>query len=1570
MKKKLFSLFSIILIACTIGLISSIGLFSTGAKADEKTTTFEMLGASLRLDSYYSGKTGTTGLRFAAKVDKNITAKVMNNDTLDFGGVIVPADLLTEKTVEGEVVRPAYQEGENIFDYMLEYNGLSKEALSCKDGLTVGERTGYDLVAFSMINIRNKNLVRDFYGVIYIVETIQGVDGNTYQTYTFAEPCDYKSVHYVATATVADTEAGLTEEQTAEAIVLAKKAAYVASDYENVNNNMDITATEGFADKKLDEFYNVETTLSNDLEYAYANTYASTITSNVQIGGKTFDAYKEFSVPAEYQNYISVDQFTGEITLNPSAYASIDSELVAKVILHVLGTQKEINVTISNSVNDVATEVYNVISQVNDFNEDKLYYGPQILAIKDKFENLSQLAKEKVEELGNNEDLIKTFESVKEQWINKYSVFAESTNYRDATIHELDPNAQVTYTDVVDPVYGNVKEVLYTAGSDSQGRVILYFDHLDEIRSASLFKMTIYIKNESGADVTFLQRIGESWKEGVTLPADEWTEVVLANDAHRTIGVFGATPSANSKFLFSDIYTYSDKYYVDQANEAIKAIPKVIEGYHYTSIEYAEDAYAAVPARCLSAVTNYSAIQTAKDKYNEKYIPVLPVYKNSALVEHYSSFGYIANYRNGYTEGYGQVLIGDVHAGGAAVLRTISGSAPEIPAGSTIKYWVYKTTAGDYRGRQNDNWDTIIKVPASTWKLIEIPVEQFVYGLFGFWGSVVGDEIMYTNFWVEKPDKAVVHAIDQINKIPEKISDVSYGYIGRAREAVNAVPSSSQNLITNLRRLEEAEAEYAEYYIGIQLPSDYTELTNGNVTTGGVRVVIEEDSDYGEVLTSIVNAGKNPRRLDVKLSLTKEELNTYKEIVVYIYNGGSTVVKACQNPENGVFELPIGEWTKVVYDASKFSSQYIGVVGTINPGSVYKFSAAYVYSDYYYAKPDIENAIELIKKVPAIVDEFDYEAIQAAREAINSVPEDFRGLITNLETFVEKEAKYNACYSFVEKGINLADKTNNNLLAGATTSSTEIDPKYGEVRVVTVNTRDDSKKVSRIDIQYSCDLSNYSKVYIYIYNGGSTVVKAAQEASPISGATLPIDQWTLVEYDVSKFGKNKLMGVYGTIEYGSVYKFSDVFVFTDEGLANTSLGKTIDAAVAAIDALPETINGGSYGLIAAASEAVDALPESYRNPTYIPNLAELEAAKAHFNRYYSVISTVDKYVDVSVGWVGATVKKSVTTDKDYGKVYEVDYTPPKDKQGVVQPSGHLGFMIKPESLAGYDKVCIYIYNGTDTETHSMQLIGGSWTNTGVTLLAGEWTKVEYNVKDFTSDYILGVYDAVPGIYKFTCVFVETGMDKVEDAIEKIDNLPAAEDLFKKDVRMVSGMIAEVRTAINAVPEALRNQITGLAAFEALEAQFSLDFGAVSYVGTYAFASGMGGSPVDEQIVYDEVYGDVFQYSKTSDFGVAYKFTANVDINKYTKLYVAIKAIGGTGKETVGVRLNSVETNGGWNTSYASLEADKWTIIEIDPSDLKENTIGVWNCKADVIIQMSSIWAVNVPQQDVDQNDPF
>ena len=162
---------------------NSVKAVATTQSSDEKV--FEMHGAAIRLSN-------PTGLRFAAVIDPKTVEEVEQDENKTFGGLIVPYSYFETYGVS------------KSGDYLS--NFLAQDlALAYKEDLEVTKKADEDgnySVEYSIVNIHNYNLNRDFFGVLYI----KTVDGDTV-TYEYAEAAPpsfqsktVRSVAYVASA--------------------------------------------------------------------------------------------------------------------------------------------------------------------------------------------------------------------------------------------------------------------------------------------------------------------------------------------------------------------------------------------------------------------------------------------------------------------------------------------------------------------------------------------------------------------------------------------------------------------------------------------------------------------------------------------------------------------------------------------------------------------------------------------------------------------------------------------------------------------------------------------------------------------------------------------------------------------------------------------------------------------------------------------------------------------------------------------------------------------------------------------------------------------------------------------------------------------------------------------------------------------------------------------------------------------------------------------------------------------------------------------------------------------------
>ena len=94
----------------------------------------------------------------------------------------------------------------------------------------------------------------------------------------------------------------------------------------------------------------------------------------------------------------------------------------------------------------------------------------------------------------------------------------------------------------------------------------------------------------------------------------------------------------------------------------------------------------------------------------------------------------------------------------------------------------------------------MISIKADTWTRIDIPVEQFNNTAFGVWNVIVGETVMYSMMWADKPAKLVQPIIAQIEELPDGTSEFDY-------MAIDALPEAyrTNEYITNLYKFENSK---------------------------------------------------------------------------------------------------------------------------------------------------------------------------------------------------------------------------------------------------------------------------------------------------------------------------------------------------------------------------------------------------------------------------------------------------------------------------------------------------------------------------------------------------------------------------------------------------------------------------------------------------------------------------------------------------------------------------------------------------------------------------------------------
>ncbi|MBO5737478.1 MAG: DUF4838 domain-containing protein, partial [Clostridia bacterium] len=198
---------------------------------------FEMDGAAIRLSN-------PTGLRFAAVVDPETVEEVEQDENKTFGGLIVPYSYFDTYGVS------------KSGDYLS--NFLAKDlTLAYKEDLEVTKKADEDgnySVDYSIVNLHNYNLNRDFFGILYI-KTVDG-DTTTYE-YAEAEPVSLqsktvRSVAYVASAAY-NEESKYSDTQLTILENFILKSAYMESQ-DNANISDDVV-NNAVANMTMDSYF-------------------------------------------------------------------------------------------------------------------------------------------------------------------------------------------------------------------------------------------------------------------------------------------------------------------------------------------------------------------------------------------------------------------------------------------------------------------------------------------------------------------------------------------------------------------------------------------------------------------------------------------------------------------------------------------------------------------------------------------------------------------------------------------------------------------------------------------------------------------------------------------------------------------------------------------------------------------------------------------------------------------------------------------------------------------------------------------------------------------------------------------------------------------------------------------------------------------------------------------------------------------------------------------------------------------------------------------------------------------
>ena len=204
MKNKVFLLVSALSIVAVAGSIGFLGANVASAeenkpdKTSETTSVFAYkTGASIRLDTENTGADNTTGIRFIANIGDDLRNAVLENgaykDGCEVGIAIVPAKYFEDY---------ANQTGENsyndYFEYFEEVKGKSKASISTQyEAQELGAVGTESTLKAVIVKLHDNSYNIEFQSIAYYY------DG---ETYYYSAPSDARTVSFVASAALADSE--------------------------------------------------------------------------------------------------------------------------------------------------------------------------------------------------------------------------------------------------------------------------------------------------------------------------------------------------------------------------------------------------------------------------------------------------------------------------------------------------------------------------------------------------------------------------------------------------------------------------------------------------------------------------------------------------------------------------------------------------------------------------------------------------------------------------------------------------------------------------------------------------------------------------------------------------------------------------------------------------------------------------------------------------------------------------------------------------------------------------------------------------------------------------------------------------------------------------------------------------------------------------------------------------------------------------------------------------------------------------------------------------------------------
>ncbi|MDD6995451.1 MAG: hypothetical protein SPH68_02875, partial [Candidatus Borkfalkiaceae bacterium] len=198
----------------------------------------------------------------------------------------------------------------------------------------------------------------------------------------------------------------------------------------------------------------------------------------------------------------------------------------------------------------------------------------------------------------------------------------------------------------------------------------------------------------------------------------------------------------------------------------------------------------------------------------------------------------------------------------------------------------------------------------------------------------------------------------------------------------------------------------------------------------------------------------------------------------------------------------------------------------------------------------------------------------------------------------------------------------------------------------------------------------------------------------------------------------------------------------------------VQLAIAAIDNLPAVSEVEPYHKTAIdkVRAACDSLTAEQLGK--VTNYATLTALETAFNEKFEVVVEMtaenNGYLARPATWLGTNYTIGYSADETYGNLIVMN---PVAKV----TEAHNAFectLTDALDATKYDKVCFYVYNGSDSDKGLfVRFDGGTYIPSFMTLKSG-WNKVEMTVEQFNTLNILGIgsVSQTSAVYKFSDIY--------------------------------------------------------------------------------------------------------------------------------------------------------------------------------------------------------------------------